>query len=273
MAIGMSFFTPFIEAPAVAPLKPDPDMSGSNTIDIDHLRQGVEIVTDRQRFAGTLPKLETGDPEHQLELTVFGQSSEFTANVLFEEIVRFDPVAFIENNETLIYPVVLDNVNYEDPELLGGFIQPLSIQSRDLLPASTEFEPHDIRALLMDGNESVFRNSNRIVSQVDRLEPSSSADLYIDASDYMGDGLNVVNLGGLFPEQERQLRPFNESAFLSRTFRSGSLAGDIATALISMSNDSDTYIVDAYRSAGTGFTFDNSLYGTDSIAFGGLKRS
>ena len=278
MSLDVGFFVPFIEAPSVPPPKPAPGTSGSYTVDIDHLRQGVEITTDAQRYNGTLPRFETDDPEHEIQINTFGQSSEFAAVATFGEINRFDPVVFIRDSSALTFPVVLDSPSYEDPEKLGGVVQPLAIGSKDLLVSNTEFEPNDIKGHLMDGNESVFRNVDRIVSSFDPREPVQVTNLYIDASDSMGVAGGSITLGGVFPEAERVIRPFDESKFLSRSVVSGSLPStgsyDVVAALVLMGADDDnTYVPDGYISAGKGFTYDGAPMGTDSLAFGGLKRS
>lgn len=273
---GLGYFTPFIEAPAVAPAQPSQFESGSDTSAIDHLRQGVEITRSTHRYVSTLPLIGTGNENHEIELISFGQSSEFTVDSKFEEVDRFNPVSFITNQDTLTFPVVLDNPSYEDPERMGGYIQPLTIAARDLLTSTAEFEPHDIRAHLSDGNENSFGTMNIITNIIDLHETQSFDDLYIDSADVMGNISGSISLMGFFPDKERTLSPFNETKFLSKTFISGTLTGtssyDMITNIMSMSADTSTYIIDGFKTAGMGFTYDNMRYGTDSIAFGGLKK-
>lgn len=271
------FFTPFVEAPNVPGTRATADMSGSDTALIDHMRQGVEIITDVQRYAGTLPRLDTGEDDHTIDITVYGQSSEFIIDAKFEELVKFDPVAIIYNTASLVYPVVLDNASFNDIETIGGFVEPLTIDARNFLVSTTEFEPHTIRGTFGNGNEDAFRRSDTVVSIIDSCETVQALNLYVDASDSMGVASGAINLGGLFPEGEKTITPFNESAYLNRTFASGSLSGSnsygIVVAIVSMSSDSDILFLARQKSTSTGFTYDNSPYGVDSIAFGGMRRS
>lgn len=271
------FFTPFVEAPSVAGVRATADMSGSDTALIDHMRQGIEIITDSQRYAGTLPRLDTGEDDHSIDITVYGQSSEFVVDAKFEELVKFDPVAIIYNTSSMIYPVVLDNASFQDVETIGGFIEPLTIDARSFLVSTTEFEPHTVRGTISNGNEDAFRRTDVISDVIDSREVVQVLNLYVDASDSMGVASGAINLGGLFPEGEKTISPFNESAYLNRTFISGTLSGSnsygIVVAMVSMSSDSDILFLVGQKSPSTGFTYDNAPYGIDSIAFGGLRRS
>ena len=78
----------------------------------------------------------------------------------------------------------------------------------------------------------------------------------------------------MFPEEEKVLAPFNESAALNEVIVSGTINNDeIREALLAMTGTStDNYIPFGTLSASTGFTFSNTDSGIDSLAFGGLKR-
>lgn len=279
MVLGGAFFTPFIEAPTVRASFPTSHISGSYTADIDPLRQGVEIANDKQRYAGTLPKLGTGDNDHELSLTVFGQPFEFREEEPFEEIAKFDPVVYMSNTASLMFPIVLGNASFLDPERFGGFIEPLGIGSRGFILETAEFEAHTVRAHIQDGNEDSFAKTDRIVQTFRIAVSASLGDLYIDATDIMGASASgSIILVGVFPESEKMIDPFNESISPSRSFLSSAIdsvgPADIVQALLRMTGAaSDEYVPDGDRSMGTGFTYDLNVRGTDSLAFGGLLRS
>lgn len=275
MAFG--FFTPFVEAPVVRGVQPSADMSGSDTSMIDHLRQGVEISNPAHRHIGVLPKLGTGDDQQQLDVVVFGQSSEFTIDSKFEDMTVFDPVVYVQNSQSFGYPVILGNPSFEDPEQMGGYIQPLSVGARDSVVSAADFEPHDIMGQIQDGNEDSFKKTSKITNMIDLREQQQTANLYIDSSDMMGDGSGAIRLVGLFPDDEKILRPFDEARYLSKSHVSGTLTGvdsyDMTNAVVSMSAATDQYVPDGFRAAATGFVYDFATAGVDSLAFGGLKRS
>ena len=54
------------------------NQSGSDaTVDIDHLRQGVEIINNNFRYTGTQPKLGSELDSNILNLNIFGVPKEF----------------------------------------------------------------------------------------------------------------------------------------------------------------------------------------------------
>jgi hypothetical protein len=67
--------------------------------------------------------------------------------------------------------------------------------------------------------------------------------------------------------------PFNDTSDDSFDMLDVTLTGEeIKDALREMNPDTDNFIPQDNRSSGAGFTYDNNPIGTDSIAYGGLKR-
>src|SRR4030067_1905050 len=128
----MGNITPFIEAPHIRSSQLMVS-GGMDTQGFDHLRQGVSIRHDSDRYAGTMPKIGTGRNDHILDVTTYGQSSEFTDDPTWDFIDLFDPVRYIQNQGAMIFPVILANGTLLDPERLGGFIEPFHIGARDLV--------------------------------------------------------------------------------------------------------------------------------------------
>jgi len=68
-------------------------------------------------------------------------------------------------------------------------------------------------------------------------------------------------------------QPFDDTSDDSFDMLDVTLTGDdVKNALNEMSPDADNFIPQNHRSTGAGFTYDNNPIGTDSIAYGGLKR-
>lgn len=287
----ITHFEPFIEAPTVRETIRDPITpsssgtaneildSGSNTEAFDHLRQGVSVRTDRHRYQTIQPKMGTGDPNHFIELVTFGQSKEFTDDTKWEELLVFDPVLFIQDQDALIFPVVLGNASLTDPERLGGVIEPLTIGVRALLVSpNADEEPHDVRGHIMDGNEDSFGKTSRVVDFIDFFGVNEPRDVFIDSSDNVGTAGGSIQTPGVFPEDEKIVRPFDDAEFASTAYIvSGSLTGTGSAEIeniLSTSTGSNTArrLPVGARSLGAGFTYTNNPDGTDSLAFGGLKK-
>lgn len=253
-------FSVFVEGGNPEP-KIIPSLTGSiDTSAFDAFRQGIDVQTDAQRYAGTLPKLDTGDDDHSITIITFGQSKEYKDSVVFQEIDPFDPIRHIESEDALIFPVVLDDPGFPDPEFSGGFIEPLAILARTFLLSSTEFEAHDVRGLPMTGNEDTFRGTDVIVRAYDPAV-RSSVDICYDDS-------------GFFPSGKPFIKPFNETKSIGHgipTVLIPTSSSDIAAALLLMTgSDVDSYVRPGYISMTTGFVYDGGS--VDSLAFGGLLR-
>ena len=283
------FLTPFIEAPHVRqPLPALSEMSGSDTSVIDHLRQGISIRNDRDRFDGPGPKLEAEVDGHEISVVTYGQSDASLVDVAFEEIPRFDAASHIQQSSDPIFPLIIDNASLIDPEKMGGFIEPFSIPARAWLNSVTEFEIHDIKGHLADGNEDTFRKTSLITQFTTDFNEVAPTDVYIDAVAKLGVEGGSIDLGGLFPDDEFSVKPFDETVTAAKMLLPTGLTGvgssDITTALTAMTGAAtDSGIPFNARSMGTGFVVaDNNIHGSvslrknvigfDSIAFGGLKR-
>lgn len=248
--------------------------SGSEMSVIEHLLQGVSIRTERQRTKGILPIVGSGRADHVVERNAYGQPKDFKDDEPFEELDRFDPVVFINVQDSLLFPRILSNVSLKDPEQLDGAIEPLVIRSRaSLRSIDFPFESHDTRGELQDGNTDVFMKVSRMIQFVDLTQPLQ-IEPFIDSSEGMGTQGGDIVLPGFAVEDERKLEPFDESKRLNKTYVSGSLTDAvIENAILMMTgSNTDSFILDGHRSMGAGFTFDNNPEGTDSLAFGGFKR-
>lgn len=283
-----TFFTPFVEAPHVKKSVVASETTGSNTSLFDHLRQGISIRNDRDRFDGPGPKLGAEVDGHEINVVTYGQSDASLPDVEFEEVPRFDAVSHIQNSSEPIFPLIIDNASLIDPEKMGGFIEPLSIPARAWLNSVTEFEIHDVKGHLAEGNEDSFRKTSLITQFMTDFNEVEPTDVYIDAVAKMGVEGGTIDLGGLFSDSEFSVRAFDETVTSVKTLLPVGLTGagssDITDALAAMTGAAtDSGIPFNARSMGTGFVFaDNNAHGSvslrtsvigfDSLAFGGLKR-
>lgn len=288
-------YTPYTEAPVVRTTV-QPTTGGMDTVEFDHLRQGVSIRNDRDRYAGTMPKLGTGRNDHQFDVVTYGQPSEFDVDdTTWEMVDLFDPVTYInvigELTGSLVFPIA--NSTILDPEDAGGLIEPLELGVRDLIVVD---RVHTVRGMVMAGNEDSFGKTSAIVQFVTEFNQTVPNDVYIDSSDNIGASSGQILIPGIFPETEKVFPPYDEMMALSKTVATGSIpeayrntnpagalklmdflkivsGSEIEKALVAMTGSSTAeYVPPRSVSKGTGFTYDNAVYGTDSIAYGGLLR-
>jgi len=275
---------------------------GMNTSKIDRFRQGVSVVSRRYLrrdspstvgstgiigTIGCLPIMTSDgfDGEksvdiHSVQVSGFGQPKLFLDNEPYEDIgimkvytrivsdvtsAYGGAIAYIQDEDgSQSYPVILDNVSMKYPDQLDGVIEPLAI--REVISnrsAETPFVAHKVRADILGG--STHRaNGADLITQILHISSShrESSSPFIDAAE---SGLSNESITLFAPgyntDIQRKLPPFLDSKdqFCKILVGTGSIR-DIGM------------IDDHHKSQGAGFDYDNNPLGTDSIAFGGLKR-
>jgi hypothetical protein len=276
MADAQGIYKPYTEAKDPRAAFPTTGVSGSDTSQIDHLRQGVEITTDKYRYLGVY-KIGAGENDHVLQTSVYGQPSEFEVVVPFEDLTDFDPTTHIENKDAAMFPIVRNNATFLDPERFGAFIEPLSVGARDFLLQTTEFAAHTIRAHLQDGNEDTFGKVDTIQSLINTKQHAQQRSMFVDTSDNVGSSGGSVMIAGETTNDEKLVYAFDDSKSHQRAFIAtvvSQISGSLHVAVLAMTGSStDEYVQKNELSMGKGFTYDLCQLGTDSLAFGGLKRS
>jgi hypothetical protein len=272
--------TPFIEAPFVRTIS-QPVSGGINTSAYDKFRQGISITTDRELFGGMFPKMKPANqrtPTGFQESTVFGQPALFNAEKPFVDIEKFNPVKFINGQgQYEIYPDVLDDSSFLDPYEMDGAIEPLAIRKAVALStlAGREYA-HRIRGSMQAGNIDEHDGASQIVQIYDYRQPINVKP-FIDFPEYMGvDVVGAVSLPGVISEVQTTIFPFNDRDFRSRIYLDGpdgAINGpNMVSAALALSGTFEVMLGEDQVSATAGFIYDNNPYGTDSLAFGGLKK-
>jgi hypothetical protein len=275
---------------------------GMNTSKFDRFRQGVSIVSRRYLrrdsastvnstgFVGTIGCLpvmtsdgfdgEKYSDIHSIPVSEFGQPKLFLDNEPYEDIGIMKVYTKIESNVTSAYggaiayiqdedgsqsyPVILDNVSMKYPDQLDGVIEPLAI--REVISnrsAETPFVAHKVRADILGG--STHRaNGSDLITQILHISSShrESSSPFIDAAE---SGLSNESITLFAPgyntDIQRKLPPFLDSK------------ERFCKILVGTGSIRDLGMVDEHhKSQGAGFDYSNNPLGTDSIAFGGLKR-
>jgi len=288
-----------------------PKVSGSQGIGtrlIDPIRQGIH--TNIKTFGENLTwrisdhGFNVFDREYISEQRVFGQPKLFKdEKIPFDDSTgKWDPIGYLNDQGDSMYPVVLFDPAWKDPDQMDGVIEPLSIRTigTNFRAAEVPFVANSIKADLIDGNNDRVKGADVIVQFINKF-PAIEIDHFEDAQNIFGHdptgsfpNVDTIISGSVFSEQaagiaipgftsanKRRSYYFDDS-FLSQQYH---VLANLSTTLLAVTR-SDGVIVDFARdaasdtgmttylkkSATAGMVYNQAPEGTDSIAFGGLKK-
>lgn len=248
--------------------------SGSDTDTIRRFRQGIYAygLLDRQR---SLPIIGPEVDSFFLTASSFGQSKNFPDNVPFQDIANFDPVAFVADEQSnQVFPAILGNVNIQDPFQMDGVLEPLTIRAK-IARASIDYphEAHDVRGLLCGGNENPWGRTDQVF-QYYPTSPPLVVVPWIESDTTLGSSAEgAIKLPGYHSELTTKILPYIDKEKVHTSSIDVTIRGDaMIAALRAMTGSQDPMIPENHRSAGAGFTYPENVFGTDSLAFGGLKK-
>jgi hypothetical protein len=269
---------------------------------VENFLQGVEIKTYGQYRSGITPVVRAGDgsiiivggrrvdnlrtydenfstavgtekveeyPKFETEQRSFGVPRDFTSDSAYEDMQRFDPVVFIEDNgSTLIYPQVLLNTTANNVDSYDGAIEPLTIRARASRNSiDWPYESHDVRGALSNAAEDVRRRSNRIVDFVFPVD--LSVEPYLDEI-FEQDTLGLSQPPFLSAPSDNDT-PFTEGSDWEDN--ANLLSGEIRAALLLSRQSKDQMFPRGSTSARCGQIVSLAdSPGTDSITYAGMKR-
>jgi hypothetical protein len=249
-------------------------VSGSDTSAINKFRQGVNAFGNFERRSA-MPVISPEADSAQLIPVVFGQPKTFSDNVPFQDLADFDPVLWLNDGEgTQAYPAFLGNVNLRDPGQMDGVLEPLGIRAKiSMTSIDFPYESHDIRGSLQNGGEDIRGNTVQIAATYPIERPASIVPFF-DADEYMGSADQTsIRIPSVFTDKRAITRPYDEVDVIEFDKLGVTITGaDVIGALESMRPATDDLLPVDNRSAGTGYTYTNTVAGVDSLAFGGLKK-
>lgn len=241
-------------------------------------RQGVEVRVPNAYALGTF-KILSGDPGHRAQQCVFGQNdTDVGANFLygrvpsFRDNQKFDPLALLRGDHP--YPILVDN----ECQSLAGWslyqdaLEPLAIRSVASFDSPYfPFDPHRVWGDLEGGNVIRSRDADRVLSSDvwNSRPPEPYLDMY-DATDAMtlpGPGFYIFDPAVTYPFED-----YDFSKKVEGTIKGG-LLGVIRNFYTDYDDGGGGYVPDDEFSYGCGFTYDGSIRGSDSIAFGGMTHT
>lgn len=182
---------------------------GYDTTSFDHLRQGVEIRNDKDRYGGPL-KISAGTLDHSLEQIVFGQPLPYKEEFSFEEADRLTANMVLSGAMNLAQSEVDSNIL--DGFQLDGVLEPFTIREVATFSSiEAPFISHAIKSDLQGGNlDPVFGGSD-VILQFEEIKPPLVERGFLDASDVFTSGSDgFMSLPSAFLSTETIIYPFND---------------------------------------------------------------
>jgi hypothetical protein len=247
--------------------------SGSNppidTSAFDDYRQGIELTQEKYYVNGSIVKIHSGEPNHELAVLNYGGTEiNIIENSSFNEVEKYDPIQHITTNDINYFPPPFN----DDVNLISNnaTIEPLTI--RDVVSFASlygKYEPHSVRGNLESGNYNLYNNSDIQKFEYERKEIQARlpfADFVASIGNLKLEAMENIPLINNIPAYDDSQPP---SAVFSNTKDDSTLRSYVWYQL---NPSSDTYISNNKVSTTKGYTwstFDGS--NSDSLAFGDLR--
>jgi hypothetical protein len=272
-------FDDTLSSPILISSTTEPD---TTTTDIDVYRQGVEITSVKYMYIGTQPKFWAGyidywgQVHHTPEVSInpYGQAVSFTEfynSTIWNDVSKFDPVAYITLGSAYPAPVTL-NGGPQDAE--EAIIEPLTIPFRLDTNESYPYM-HGVYGEYEDGNNfdaALNLSANKTEQFIEYNQPIVARYFLDEGERLIGSTFaGSIKIPNWLPNITRTLSPFtdqNNEYITSRLAASVTMFGAIANMDYGL-NDEDLRDI-GKRSACAGYTGygpNYALYGTDSLAF------
>ena len=272
---------PFVESKTIR--ESQPVSGGIDTSQIDDLRQGVEIRTNKHRFSSGQPKMWSGRTDHVHEELNFGQKRSASSTVAFEDLDRYDATLYLNSGGRLSMPLIIDDSTSLDDSVYDGVIEPLTIRKRVSFDTIDHpGDPHEVKATIMAANNDAYGKAN-LIEQTEVYIFTGSHSPYFDGTDSFGNGVSGnILLPGLTSHISSIMGPFDDLKMIDISgsfFNSGNMyyRPRMTLMIISSGAQHDNGLFKlGTRSRQAGFATDGNQLtpaGTDSIAFLGRRGS
>jgi len=109
-----------------------------------------------------------------------------------DSVSRFNAVDYMQDNNAAIYPIVLADPAFKDPDQMDGIIEPLAIRTigTQFRSAEQPFTANTFRGHVIDGNIDPVKGTDFILQFVDRKIPLE-CDHFQDAQNTFTDGVRI----------------------------------------------------------------------------------
>jgi len=244
-------------------------LTGSiDTTLIDGFRQGVEITQAKHFYVGNILKMHAGEPGHVLRKNFYGADRNFLLQNEFKELDYYNAITYINNQDSVTYPLVTHDSNETENYNFNGVIEPLTIRAiAAFFSIDVPFEAHSLKGTLMDGNHDITTATSRILN-VKLKKENYKIPPWVDLIDMMGTVKKVPTIG-FFNDDKTYVNPFNDSS--NKVQLSTNLPNDMISSVTQLIESTENHVSENEISAACGWMYDDIWSkGTDSITFGGL---
>lgn len=263
--------------------------SGIVSSSIDEYRQGTEISLVKHLVEGTY-KLTAGTAGHLIDPKSIGigESNDLTGNEFFQELSLFNPVEFISLQtdkpieEIITFPIVTKNVDQRENYILNGVIEPFPIRAViSYFSINFPFEPHGVSANFGNGNPYLRSSSDETESIYDFQPLRANKKPFLDGGEPLtmqnDEGTETVEVGPNLPyidTDQNVIVPYDDTLYTRGDILQSTrpYESDLLSVIKRMEPEGMSYLMQDQLSGKTGFVYNNSIQGVDSIAYGGLVR-
>lgn len=268
----------------------------------DASRQGTEVKIIDQFDAGTTPLMRFSQdplntsgtslinfdakPEAYGQPKLFADPDPNDPNVAksgFEDIALISPITLVNGGygESMAYPIVQDNLTYLDPASQNGRIDVFdTVRTFSNTLISDGLDSKGAKGNISGGGLNNLKGTELITHHIE-LHQSSEVDFFEDAQNvlFQEETYNLVSgsisLPGLISEGYYHVKPYDDSvnyeknSYFNFDQKENLIFGvDVKGPYTNMSE-----IGTRFKSTTNGLIFgESNVLGTDSIAFGGLKK-
>ena len=220
---------------------------------------------------------------------------------------RWDPVGYINDSGDSQYPVVIYDPAWNEPDQMNGVIEPLAIRmvGTRFRAAELPFIANSIKCHLIDGNIDPVKGTDMILQFIDRYPPMEidhfhdAQNIFYESGTFHDPTIPSNTRNFLGAATQPSAIGLAQPGYTSANFRRSPLFDDglpspmyqvlaiMSGSLTSMSGnvigEGHNFARDAAsctgmtnylrKSSNAGMVYGDATYdGTDSIAFGGLKK-
>ena len=168
-------------------------MSGTLGREHEGLRQGISVVNIRQASAGTLVRVNSGQPlpklsnsrlDHTVEKNTYGDIKMHNDYSRFDDITgRFNPQSYLDDPGTQQYPIVWHDLEARSLFLKDGVIEPLTIKGAMSVGTEIPFLAHGIKGDMMDGNREPEDGTDFVQQYKEYASGSIRLEPFMDAQE------------------------------------------------------------------------------------------
>ncbi len=205
-------FLPFDDSQPTLTISKTATSGAYDTSATDQYRQGVEILTDKQRYLGFAPKFWAGNLNHTIEPQTYGQSFGWVEDVdgtEYHEKTTFDPLTFITMGHTFPTPIVFNEGDLDKYEgVTEIYTTPFRLPTNEL----GSYQARGWHGSVQDGNDTGFmdKRSDSVEQFIDR---GSALRYFLDyGSTYVG----TVKIPNYAPENGITITPFDDTLLKSK---------------------------------------------------------